>query len=327
MAPAECVAGWGAPLSFRNKLLTVFTITVFVSVTAVAWIVSALARHAFEKTNEDRTQALVAQFRHEFNRRGQEVAQRIAAIASSESATRIAIASGRGSPDYGAYLNEARNVADNQQLDFLELVDTQGTIISSAQWPAKFGYKESLTLDSAPKEAFLKREDLPDGAALGLFAVSKTPLEEEPLFVIGGRKLDKNFLASLELPAGMRALFYQNLENGFSSQFLIGGSVSQKTDQLIPLIEKVRQQPREVAAIIHWSASPEDDEAVEAIPLIGLDQRLLGVLLIGDSRRPYVELRRQIRSAALWSGGVGVQQTRKDYSNLLGQSEWQDAIG
>ncbi len=90
----------------------------------------------------------------------------------SESTTRMALALSHGSPDYGAYLNEARTIADSQQLDFLEFVDSQGTIISSAQWPAKFGYKETLIpASSIPKDAFLKQEELPDGAALGLFAV------------------------------------------------------------------------------------------------------------------------------------------------------------
>jgi len=207
---------------FRRKLLAVFALTVLVSVAAVAWSISSLTRRAFEKASEERTAALVAQFRREFNRRGEEVARRVGTIAGSEGTTRMALALSHGSPDYSAYLNEARSVADNQQLDFLEFVDGQGTIISSAQSPAKFGYKESLIPMSAiPKDAFLKQEDLPDVAALGLFAVRELTLGEKPLFVVGGRRIDKDFLASLELPAGMRAMFYQNLGVGFSPLFLI----------------------------------------------------------------------------------------------------------
>ena len=157
---------------FRRKLLAVFALTVLVSVVAVAWSISSFTRRAFEKANEERSAALVAQFRREFNRRGEEVAHRVETIAASEGTTRMALALSHGSPDYGAYLNEARTIADNHQLDFLEFIDSQGTIISSAQWPAKFGYKETLTLAATiPKDAFLKQEELPDGAALGLFAV------------------------------------------------------------------------------------------------------------------------------------------------------------
>ena len=293
---------------FRRKLLAVFALTVLVSVVAVAWSILSLTRRAFEKANEERSAALVAQFRREFHGRGEEVIHQVETIAASEGSTRMALALSRGSPDYGAYLNEARAIADNQQLDFLEFVDGQGTIISSAQWLAKFGYKETLTLESTmSKDAFLKQEELPDGAALGLFAVREVNLGEKLLFVVGGRRIDQAFLASLELPAGMRAMFYQNLGNGFSPQFLIdsAGTV-QQADRIAPIIQELQQQPRETSTLVHWSSNVADDETIDAIPLTGRDSQLLGVLLIGNSRRPYVELRQHIRSAALLSGAAGI---------------------
>jgi len=293
---------------FRRRLLAVFALTVLVSVVAVAWSISSFTRRAFEKANEERSAALVAQFRHEFNRRGEEVAHHVDTIAASEGTTRMALALIHGSPDYGAYLNEAKTIAENHQLDFLEFIDNQGTIISSAQWPAKFGYKETATLVSTiPKDAFLKQEELPDGAALGLFAVREVSLGEKPLFVVGGRRIDKDFLASLELPTGMRAMFYQNLGAGFSPQFLIDASSSvPQADRIAPIIQQLQQQPRETTTLVHWSSNPADDETIDGIPLTGRDNQLLGVLLIGNSRRSYVELRQRIRSAALLCGGGGI---------------------
>ena len=295
-------------MMFRRKLLAVFALTVLVSVAAVAWSISSLTRRAFEKANEERTAALVAQFRRDFNRRGEEVAHRVETIAASEGATRMALAISHGAPDYGAYLNEARTIAASQQLDFLEFVDNQGTIISSAQWPAKFGYKETLPLVSPiPQGAFLKQEELPDDRALGLFAVKELGLGEKPFFVVGGRRIDKDFLASLELPAGMRALFYQNLGNGFSPQFLIDSSgAAQHSDRIAPIIRQLQQQRRETTTLAHWSSNSADDETIDAIPLTGRDEQLLGILLIANSRRPYVELRQHIRSAALLSGSAGI---------------------
>jgi len=286
----------------------VFALTVFLSVAAVAWIISALARRAFEKENEERTATLVAQFHREFNRRGEEVVHRVETIASSEATTRMALALSHGSPDYGAYLNDAKTIAENQQLDFLEFADGQGTIISSAQWPAKFGYKETLLpLGTVPKDAFLKLEQLPDAAALGVFAVREVTLGDKPLFVIGGRRLDRNFLGSLELSAGMRAMFYQNLGGEFSPQLLIDASGAvQQGDRLAPLIQQVQQQRREITTLMHWSSDDADDETLDAIPLAGPDNQLLGILLVGNSRRLYVELRQHIRSAALLSGGAGM---------------------
>jgi signal transduction histidine kinase len=294
-------------MKFRRKLLLIFAFTVFVSVATVAWITSALARKAFAKNNEERTTALVAQFRREFTNRGEEVVRRVGMIASSDEATRLALTLQNGSPDYGSYLNEAKNIAETEQLDFLELIDGQGTIISSAQWPAKFGYKENLSLNSIPNGAFLKQEDLPQGAALGVFAIKEVSSGDKHLFVVGGRKLDKNFMASLELPAGMRALFYENLGPEFSPQLLFDASGRfQQADRVAPLIQQVQQQRREMSVLIHWASSPAEDETIDAIPLNGEDGQLLGVLLLGSSRRPYVELRQQIRSAALLSGGVGI---------------------
>lgn len=294
-------------MSLRRKLLAMFALTVFLSVSAVALIMSSWARRSFEKASEARTAALVAQFRSEFRRRGDEVLHRVETIASGEAAARMALAFERGSPDYGTYLDFARTVADAQQLDFLEFVDGQGTIISSAQWPAKFGYKQTLPFSHPPTEPFLMREEVPEGAALGMFAARQVNAGDKTLMVIGGRRLDRNFLAGLDLPAGMRAMLYQNLGNGFSPQSLIDatGPVAHP-DRLAPLIEQLRQQPAEITSLVRWSENAAEDETFDATPLTGADNELLGVLLIGDSRAPYVELRKHIRLAALLSGGAGV---------------------
>ncbi len=295
-------------MSLRRKLSLVFALTVFLSVGAVTWIVSSVTRRAFERANEDQTVALITQFRREFNRRGEDVAHRVETIASDEAVTRMALAVNRGPADYSAYVNEAKALADNQQLDFLEFVDSHGTILSSAQWPAKFGYKESSLPGGSPsKTAFLRQEELPDGAALSLSAIRQVPVGDNPLYVIGGRRLDKDFIGSLELPAGMRAMLYPNLAKGFSPALLVApASGVQQPNFLAPLIAQVQQQRQEATALIHWSDNAADDESMHAIPLNGQDSQLLGVLLVGNTRRPYVELRNRIRSAALLAGSVGI---------------------
>jgi two-component system, NtrC family, nitrogen regulation sensor histidine kinase NtrY len=295
-------------VSLRRKLSLVFALTVFLSVGAVTWIVSSVTRRAFERANEDQTAALITQFRREFNRRGEDVVHRVETIASDETVTRMALAVNRGPADYSAYVNEAKALADSQQLDFLEFVDSHGTILSSAHWPAKFGYKEgSLPGGPPPKAAVLRQEELPDGAALSLSAIRQVPVGDNPLFVIGGRRLDKDFIGSLELLAGMRAMLYPNLTKEFSPALLVApaGGV-QQPNFLEPLIAQVQQQRQEATALIHWSANAADDESVHAIPLNGQDNQLLGVLLVGNTRRPYVELRNRIRSAALLAGSVGI---------------------
>jgi hypothetical protein len=72
----------------------------------------------------------------------------------------------------------------------------------------------------------LKQEPLQEGNALGLFAVRATRVGDRPVYVIGGRRLDKNFLSALDLPAGMRALLYQNRGDHFSADLLVDPSTS-----------------------------------------------------------------------------------------------------
>jgi len=57
---------------------------------------------------------------------------------------------------------------------------------------------------------------------------------------------------------------------------------------------------------MHWSSDPAEDETIHAISLNGPDDKTLGILLIGSSRRPYVEVKRHIQSAAMLVGGAGI---------------------
>jgi signal transduction histidine kinase len=297
-------------LNFRRKLLLLFALTVFLSVAAVAWFVSTVTRHAFEQSNEAQTAALVGQFQRQFRQHADDVVRRVEAIAASETTTRMALSLNRGTSDAGSFLNEAAPIAQSQQLDFLEFIDAHGTIVSSAQSPAKFGYTETSLKDFpqlASKPAFLKKEELPSGTSLGLFAVRAARVGDTSLYVIGGQRLDKNALAALALPAGMRAMLYQISGSGFSAQMLMTASETPKEpEKLAPLVQQVEQQPRELSQLVHWSENSADDETIHAIPLNGADDKVLGILFIGTSRRPYVEVKRHIQSVAMLVGGLGI---------------------
>jgi signal transduction histidine kinase len=170
--------------------------------------------------------------------------------------------------------------------------------------------------------AFLKQEQLQEGTALGLFAVRATQVGEHPVYVIGGRRVDRQFLSALDLPAGMRALLYQNLGDHFSTDLLIDPDPNaadnlnsphkNAAQKLEPLIDAVRQYSQEMTAVVAWSGNQAEDEVFHAIPLLGAGsgwentRPLLAILLVGNSRRTYVELKRHIRSAALLVGGGGI---------------------
>jgi two-component system, NtrC family, nitrogen regulation sensor histidine kinase NtrY len=300
-------------MSFRRKLLAVFALTVFVSVAAVGGLVLALTRRAFEKSEDERTAALVAQFQREFNRQGDEIVRRVGAISASEPVTRMATELNGGVGETAAYFDLAKTLAENHQLDFLDLVDEHGAIISSAQTPAKFGYPETgfENLSAASGQGpFLMQQELQDSTALAQLAVRATRVGERPFYAIGGRKLDKSFLSTLDLPANMRALLYLNQREHFSADLLLepGGASETIPESLVTLIESVRQYNQATSGIVHHSADQAEDEIFHAIPLrgIGKDRPLLGILLIGNSRRSYVELKRHIRDSALLVAGIGI---------------------
>ncbi len=302
-------------MTFRRKLLAVFALTVFLSVGAVAWLVLALARNAFERAENLRTAALVTQFQKEFERRGEDVARRVEAIAASDPVNRMAAALNGSSADSAEYFELARSMADSHQLDFLEFLDEHGTIISSAQSPAEFGYPddsfESLSALNG-QNAFLRREELQDSIALGLFAVRANSTSEHSVYVVGGRRLDNNFLSALELPADIRVELYQNSSQHFSAAALLDpfapSSQARSAEKLEPLIDSVLRRNQETTGVVHWSSDEADDEVVHAIPLRGSEKGspLLAVLLVENSRRSYVELKRRIRASALLAGAGGI---------------------
>ena len=61
--------------------------------------------------------------------------------------------------DVADAVNDATTLASSHGLDFLELVAGDGSIVSSAQWPARFAYKEAgLT---KPADCVVKSESFP----------------------------------------------------------------------------------------------------------------------------------------------------------------------
>ena len=290
-------------MTFRTRLLLIFTVAVILSVTVVELLVSAGIEDRFERLESQRVGALVAQFRKEYDRSRQEIARAVNGIAASDTAVHIATQS-----DYSQYVAEAGDLAKAHGLDLLELVAADGTIISSAEWPARFGYKEAWLAERPDWNArgtFLKREELPDGVALALVAVgSVTAGDQTLLYVVGGKQLDNAFLSELVLPSGMRALLYRNLRPQFTPADLIDASgPAPDAAKLRPLIERVKGAKSEETELIGSGAGAE---TIHAIPLFGLDKDLLGVLLVASSRRDLVELEAFLLKlgAAVASGGI-----------------------
>jgi two-component system nitrogen regulation sensor histidine kinase NtrY len=289
-------------VTLRTRLLVMFTVVVVATVALIEVLVSRTTREAFERVENQRVNDLVAQFRREFARRGDEIVRAVDGIAASDTATSIALA-----PDPAANYSEAATLAAAHGLDLLELVSGDGAIISSAEWPARFGYKEEWlagTTGWKSRGAFLRREELPDGITLALAAVGEARAGDSTLYVAGGQRLDRGFLSTLVLPAGMRVLLYRNLEPRLSAAQLIDakGAVAEAA-QFLPLIEQALREPSEMTRTL---GSGIASEVFHVLPLTGATNNVLGLLLIGSSRAELVELEAFLRYTAMALGAGGI---------------------
>ncbi|MEO8131237.1 MAG: ATP-binding protein [Bryobacteraceae bacterium] len=273
-------------MSFRTKVILSITTTVAISVWAVAWVVSATISKSFEERDRQRTGALIAQFRHELARRGGEVGRRLDAIAKSQILSRIAAEPS----DPSQFVNEAQTLAQEQSLDFLEIISADTRIVSSAEWPARFGYKQEWVAGVSgwnEQPAFFRRLDLAEGPALGLFVVRTVPSGDGVVYIAGGQRIDKGFLESMPAGEGMHLSLYRVFE-----------PLPERGD-LAQLISEARVQRREITHVLR-------EDTATAIPLTGRDHSALGVLLIANSGADLKNLNAYVKRTALLVGLGGI---------------------
>jgi two-component system nitrogen regulation sensor histidine kinase NtrY len=302
-------------LQARTKLLPVFLAAVLTSVSA-AYSVSYYAIAAFEEMDAQRTEAIVAQFKKEFVQRGDDVVKLVQNIADANITLMLAIDLARPKADQSLYARDAIVAAQEQGLDFLDIVNWDGTVISSAQYPARVGQKNDWVLatkDWRDSPAFLRREELPDGEALSLMAVrSVSSGNDKHLYIIGGRRIDHNFLPLLLLPPGVRVLLYRSLEPTFDPANLSDATaVVAQAVRFAPLIDQIQRRRQSFVQTIDWTSDPSSAETFHVMPLEGGNREPLGALLVGSSLKELVLLKRRIvliaagvAAAALFIGSL-----------------------
>lgn len=286
-------------MSFRTKLLLVVLLTIFASVSVVAYAVTYYTRSEFEAMDTQRTEALVAQFNKEFIQSGNELSHQVKNIADAGVTDRMAIDLSHPASDPSLYVRDAVGAAQEHGLNYVEMVNSDGILISSVQYPARVGQRVDW-INSVKNwndtDAFLKKEELPDGASLSLTVVrTNDTVVDKSLYIIGGQRVDQNFLASLVLPSGMRALIYTNLDPSFQASSLLGEKIdADQAERFAPLVEQLQKQPQPLVRTIEWSDNPADAETFHAIPLTGRNNELLGIFFVGSSRRDLVLLTQKI---------------------------------
>jgi signal transduction histidine kinase len=305
-------------VSLRQKLLLLFSLTVAAAVVAVAWTVLVRIRYVFDQRDQEETALFVNQFQREFQHRSAEVAAAVDRLAASEKARAMAfeiVQSGDSAP----YLTEAQTMAQDAQLDFLEIVGPDGNVISSAQWPARFGYPEPAATGQA-QAPFLKPEDLPDGTrALGLFAVRPIGGAQPAVKLIGGRRLDQSFVADLPVARGMTVGLYSDPGPDPNTGIATSATAVFDPARLIAangqisaaaryqsLVDAALKSGQPSSAILYLTTRRDDSVTATAIPLKSQTGAVLAVLTVAISRAGMVEAQQHIRTIAygVATGGI-----------------------
>lgn len=305
-------------MSLRQKLLLLFSLTIAAAVAAVAWTVLVRIREVFNQQDREKTALLVNQFQREFQHRSADVASAVDRLANAERVRGMALELSQSS-DAAPYLTEAQTLATEAQLDFLEIVGPEGSIVSSAQWPARFGYPEPA-VNGTGAQAFLKREDLPDGAsALGVFAV-RPVRGEQSVKIIGGLRLDQQFLTDLPTPAGVEAYLYssdaatggaapttQSSRTHFDADRLLGvNGVVANGSRYQAVIEGAQRSGQQANSIVYLTDRRDESVSATVLPLKSEAGQVMAVLVVAASRRQMVEAQQHIRAIAYGVAAAGI---------------------
>lgn len=280
-------------MTFRTKLLFISSFTVAGAVALVTGAVSISTRRAFDTIDRERREALLTQFRDELAARSAEVARRVELAASSPGVQQIAA----GSAEY----DRAQSEAATADLDFLDVVEPSLAIISSAHWPARFGYQNDWQITSTDwhtSDVFLARIPMPEGSAMALTAVR--PVTGGKALVAGGRRLSPELLKSLGVAPGMRALLWLPPGEVIDAE----GSV-RDAQKLAPLIQDVRSTNGEATGSVQWTSDRRSSEAFLALPITRAGT-LTGVLLAGTSLSTQLGLERSILRIGVVVGASGI---------------------
>ncbi|MBL8218270.1 MAG: HAMP domain-containing protein [Bryobacterales bacterium] len=290
-------------MTFRTKLLLVTSLTLAGAVALVTGVVSFATRRAFETMDQQRRDALLDRFQKQLDAQGDDIARRIRRIAASDEILRIAIEGSRREADFAPFLPTAAQQAEEQSLDFLDILRGDGTIVSSAHWQARFGFRNDWLIapeDWQSPKAFLTRIPLPEGFAIALIAVQRASAGDEKITVLGGKRLNRQFLEALGIAPGIRALLWLSETEVLDARGPIADAA-----RLTPIVQAARVTGKPASGIIRWRDARSSSEALLAMPL-QRGETTLGVLLAGTSLADQMWLEQWILYTGLLVGGSGI---------------------
>lgn len=295
-------------MSLRWRMLLTFGSIVVATVALISYAASVGARKDFQAFEWERITAVVAQFKSEFELQGNDLGVRASAIAHSAPVRDMTLALSSSAADPGQYLRLAGSLAADQELDFLELLDQYGAIVSSAQSPASFGMQEAWVTevpDWNKQPAFKQYAETDQDTALALTSVREVKPGDRKFYVVAGRRIDSppssdrpSFLQSLVVPKNTRVLLWEQ-SPGKTGQLLDASGAIKAPANLINLVNRTRTTSQEQDGHFEFNDGSGEIFNARTVPVLGRNSsQPLAVFIVASSRKELTDLQSRIRNIA-----------------------------
>lgn len=264
-------------MSFRVRLSLAFAIVASCAVLVIATITFTLAMRNFRQNDAQMADALLGQVQRDLERTGEDLVRVAAEVATSDSVQRMI-----ADPDPFTHVDDAATLARARGLEFLELLRPDGTVISSAHWPARYGYKSALPLGR--EGSFVGHIETATGEQLVILAVRRSP----SVVVATGSSIPRS-LAKLKLPSDVWLWVFEPKNRAVST-------IGDHSATAAPLAEVVEKRIAD-----HTSTFADENFSYSVLPLSPLNEPQTAYVIVGRSIGPRQQFQRGLIISAILS--------------------------
>lgn len=318
--------------SLQYKLLLAFILVTVLPLILVSYITTTRITKQFQESNKARIRNVLAQAIRQYKQYGALARSKIDKAARAREINDIGIkinVSGQvgGQSIYELLAAEhitesAKQVAESLELDVFSILSEDGTIISSAHWPAKFGYKNSDLARMATAHEntpFLIREETSDEQFLTIQSTRFVKFDYGPnkLIVAGGYRLfSPDFVARVQSSGDAVVLFFDASKQSwhaltetddietFSKQVALRNLVDQVTNKRGNLLLDSEEKKTDIN--LQEISSKNHNYVFTAIPLVSAMNTPLGALVIGLSQDDVYTFLSQMKLFSYGAAIIGI---------------------
>jgi signal transduction histidine kinase len=192
-----------------TRLILAFLAVAFIPAGAILTFTWFTVEERFQEEFQNRLDGVSEGIRANLDQIGTRIKHKVAALVEGEQVERILVELVRGSLDRSTMIPQAGKWMKAWDLDLLNILDESGTVLSSGHLPARYGSKDSQTMQIVAQEPMSpvirnvqvlrtgKIEDI-----LAVVVAGKRRFGEAEVVVLGGLLLDEKFVADLKNLSG-----------------------------------------------------------------------------------------------------------------------------